>query len=345
MLRTTIFALVAGVVVAAPQPSWSYSFKDYVASQGGCGAHRNILDMQLERIATDASRAAYINKPLAFELFGQPAADWTDTDIKEAAAVWLDCERRISARAYSGPLSSPQAPLIRQQIDADIESRWRPIEGKLRQVIANSREADDRQAAQEQAVQRQQKDAEARALRLQQAQEITSRRDSERRVDEAREKAKKDRAEAADMRRQVELERQRLEQVEQIAGDAERERREAEDALAKIRTARQAQEQRAQAEQVRRAQSAEVLSIESKPVASRDECAISIGTFNQIRSGMPLAEVESVVGCRGTLNSSSTIPGLGLTELYSWTSRDSGGVITMQFVRRKLQTKSQIGLN
>lgn len=188
-------------------------------------------------------------------------------------------------------------------------------------------------------------EAEARIRQVQEAQELAARRDSERRVDEARSKAEKDRAEAANMRRQVELERQRLEQIEQIAGDAERERREAEDALAKIRAARQAQERRAQAEEVRRTQSTEATAIESKPVASRDECAIPLGTFNQIRSGMTLAEIEAVMGCKGTLNSSSNIQGVGLMELYSWTSRDSGGVVTMQFVRRKLQTKSQIGLN
>lgn len=54
MSRSAIFAVVACLTVATSQPSWSYSFKDYVSAQGGCGAHRSILDIQLDGIATDS---------------------------------------------------------------------------------------------------------------------------------------------------------------------------------------------------------------------------------------------------------------------------------------------------
>jgi hypothetical protein len=66
--------------------------------------------------------------------------------------------------------------------------------------------------------------------------------------------------------------------------------------------------------------------------------------FEQVKSGMTLAEVEKILGPAGTVDGESESNGIKY-QSYSWEAKgDFGANITVSFVNGKSDTKAQFGL-
>jgi hypothetical protein len=81
-----------------------------------------------------------------------------------------------------------------------------------------------------------------------------------------------------------------------------------------------------------------------RPPTERTQCPVSLGTFDLLQAEMRLAEAEGLLGCRGTLDATATLPGLGTFETYLWSDRGSGGTVTLIFQNKRLRSKAQRGL-
>ena len=84
---------------------------------------------------------------------------------------------------------------------------------------------------------------------------------------------------------------------------------------------------------------------ERQPEPDPRHCSLDRTTFERIRAEMLLPEVEAVLGCRGTLSSASTVPGLGEFETFAWSDMARTSAVTMTFRNKRLASKSQRGLN
>jgi hypothetical protein len=84
---------------------------------------------------------------------------------------------------------------------------------------------------------------------------------------------------------------------------------------------------------------------ERQPEPDPRHCSLDRTTFERIRAEMLLPEVEAVLGCRGTLSSASTVPGLGDFETFAWSDMARTSAVTMTFRNKRLASKSQRGLN
>lgn len=263
--------------------------------------------------------------------------------MNEAVRLYVECERKDALYGLD-PSNKIDREVI-EGVNARLPKESKEIEEDLRWIIRYTQERAKRDAAKVAAQQRLEEMRANREREVALARERAEQEASQRQQRDAHAQAERDRAAAASLRERVEEETRRLEEAKRVAIDAEAERQAAEDALAKVRNARIAEEQRAQAERSRMSQAAEAFDIESKPVASRDECSIKFENFAQVRPGISLQKVEALLGCKGTLTSSSSIPGLGNSELYTWINKENSHAVSMQFHNKRLHAKSQIGLN
>lgn len=82
----------------------------------------------------------------------------------------------------------------------------------------------------------------------------------------------------------------------------------------------------------------------SSPVISSQENKVKLTmvTFQQIKTGQTLAEVEAIIG-KGTLSTESEVMG-SKSELYTFSGEGFGTMATLNFTNGKVMSKSQFGL-
>lgn len=78
------------------------------------------------------------------------------------------------------------------------------------------------------------------------------------------------------------------------------------------------------------------------PLVKKGEYELSMAKYEQIKVGMPRAEVESILGGKGTEISSSTGGGMRFS-VNKWEG-DNFKSIILTFRNDKVNTKSQVGL-
>ncbi|WP_286134679.1 hypothetical protein [Methylobacterium sp. Leaf123] len=81
-----------------------------------------------------------------------------------------------------------------------------------------------------------------------------------------------------------------------------------------------------------------------RPPTERTPCSVGLDTFDLLQAEMRLSEAEGLLGCRGTIDATATIPGLGTFETYLWSDRGGGGTVTLVFQNKRLRSKAQRGL-
>ena len=80
------------------------------------------------------------------------------------------------------------------------------------------------------------------------------------------------------------------------------------------------------------------------PVEVEDTNQVTLESFDKIKNGMSLEEVESIILGNSTLISSKTVNGK-LNETYRWEVLDPPAYIEVRLVQNKVVAKSQKGLN
>lgn len=80
-----------------------------------------------------------------------------------------------------------------------------------------------------------------------------------------------------------------------------------------------------------------------KAVQGGDGPEVTMAQFNELKTGMTKAEVESVVGSPGVEQSSNELAGIK-TEMLAWNGNSMGGNMNVMFQNGKMVSKSQFGL-
>jgi hypothetical protein len=70
---------------------------------------------------------------------------------------------------------------------------------------------------------------------------------------------------------------------------------------------------------------------------------ITMDEFNQIQNGLPLEQVEKIIGGKGELRS-SVGDGQYKKDVYTWEGNSFGGNATVSFQGGRVMAKSQLGL-
>jgi hypothetical protein len=87
-----------------------------------------------------------------------------------------------------------------------------------------------------------------------------------------------------------------------------------------------------------------LLSVWSSASAQQTSCAASLADFNRLNTGMRYSEIVVIIGCQGSLLSSSDVGGLK-TVMYAWSGVGSlGANMNVMLQNDRLIMKSQFGL-
>lgn len=312
--------LVAGCAsVTAAEAS---PFRDALAANGGCGRHRALAADRLGPF--DGGPATGPRPARAVDLFGKAAAAWSEAEIRDARAVFAACEARASG-----------APA-----DAELMRRF---ETALRRtvVVARAREpAEDLSEAPQQRASdggaRMAADPTGRGLRqgpaFIPAKAGASPRDPGRQAAEIFRDEERIEREGSPIA--VPSERPVAAPVAApLAGAATAGASREHGPRLAISAAFGAPRDAAFAPE----------GGEPRPAGS-PHCAVTLRSFELLQADMRMPEVESLLGCRGASDGTSTIPGLGPFETYSWTDRGGTFSVTLVFQGQRLKSKVQRGL-
>jgi hypothetical protein len=221
--------------------------QNYFDANGGCGQHRLAFN-RLGNIAIDVRR----NLPRGAnpEVFGKPASNWTDEDIKDAMSIYFKCEAQIDAAQKNRCMASGYDEKHCDRGPSTVTMTLaKGVERDLRQIVHGVRERVDVQQRQETAQQTQEA---SRAMRQQRMAEDEARR----RQQELADWIARDRAAAAEAARRAEIEEPRIAEALKEADEARRAREAAEQKLANIRSQLRVQE-KARQDELSRTEAAE----------------------------------------------------------------------------------------
>ncbi|RVU20158.1 hypothetical protein [Methylobacterium oryzihabitans] len=324
LLAATVLAGLTVSAEAARSP-----LRTALATQGGCGAHRALVEQRLGPLDAAAVFPSQVSDPHE-DLFGKPADLWTEADIRDALAVYAACEDR-----EQGP------PLVGKATPRPETAR---LERMLRRLIALSQAKD---AAEDQS-ERSSGPPPARPPGKADAQP------RERRgtafapnhatapiVDPFQEKrgaagpvpagGPDDGDVAASLTGGAGQAAQAVTQVASADAAA---------AIGPDAALRQAGQGGDRA-RLPGARAPSGLALVPPPPV----CALTLAGFRQVRAEMPVREVEATIGCSGILDTATLIPGVGEIEIYNWTDERTNARITMTFYDKRLKRKSQRGLD
>ncbi|TGE02231.1 hypothetical protein [Methylobacterium nonmethylotrophicum] len=295
-------------LAAAPSP-----FRAALAAAGGCGAHRALAEERLGRLGATAASAVPQGEA---DLFGKPAGQWTEDDIRDALSAFAACETR------SGPAGTGRSERLARDL--------RGLDTALRRVIVVGHARAPVEAGEERAPHGSNRGgAPTGPTRLRQGSAFTPALRSGGVPGGPRPVAAFGDSPPA-------------EAPQAVAGPA-----------ASPDAGDDAPPAGAWHRQPPAADPAPAASFRSalapvaahRPPTGRTQCPVSLGTFEMLQAEMRLSEVEGLLGCRGTIDVTATIPGLGTFETYLWSDRGSGGAtITLVFQNKRLRSKAQRGL-
>jgi len=292
LLAPALLAAACGSsVAAAPSP-----FRAALAAAGGCGMHRVLAEERLGRLGAATAHAVPQGEA---DLFGKPAGQWTEDEIRDAVSTFAACETQ-SGSARTG---------MSERLARDL----RGLETALRRAIVVGHTRAPGEAREEWAPHGG-GGASSGTSRLRQGSAFIP--------------ALRSGVAQAEVPRA-------LAAMPAASPDARG------DGLP-VR-AWQAQPSVADAAgEPPRLATASVAA--HRPPTERTQCPVSLGTFDLLQAEMRLAEAEGLLGCRGTLDATATLPGLGIFETYLWSDRGSGGTVTLIFQNKRLRSKAQRGL-
>lgn len=322
--RAPALLLAACTAATAVQAS---PFRDALAANGGCGRHRALAADQLgpleggpgSRTGRDA------------DLFGKPAGAWSEAEIRDARAVFAACETRASG--------APADPALMRRFETAL--RRAVVIARAREPTEESSEVPQQRAS----------DGSARTAAGTGGRGLL-------REGPAFIPAKAGSAKAGPATAGAPA-REPGQQAAEVFRDAERIERAGAAAAMPVGMAVAAPEagrMSAGADRERGERLALSAAFgaprnaafapdagESRPVGSPN-CAVNLRSFELLQADMRMPEVESLLGCRGASDGSTTIPGLGAFETYSWTDRGGTFSVTLVFQGQRLKSKAQRGL-
>ncbi|CAO4182828.1 hypothetical protein [Methylorubrum aminovorans] len=308
LLAPALLAAACGsAFAAAPSP-----FRATLDAAGGCGAHRGLAEERLGRLG--AASATAVPQGDA-DLFGKPAGQWTDAEIRDALTAYADCEIR------SGPAGTARSERLAREL--------RGLDAALRRAIV----AGHAQAPLEVGVERAphgagRGDVAGAAGRLRQGPAFTpALRGGGTAPIAPRAVAAPGGTRSSDVPRTVAAAPAALPGGWDDAPPAPG-----------------WHAQPAAADPAPAAPSEPVRAAAHRPPTERTQCPVSLVTFELLQAEMRLPEVERLLGCRGTLDATATIPGLGSFETYLWSDRGSSATVTLVFQNNRLRSKVQRGL-
>ncbi|GJE83284.1 hypothetical protein [Methylorubrum thiocyanatum] len=306
LLAPAVLAAACGsALAAAPSP-----FRAALAAAGGCGAHRALAEERLGQFGAVAIPAVPQG---GGDLFGKPAGAWTEGEIQDALATFAACEIR------SGPAGTGRSERLAHDL--------RGLDAALRRAIVVGLARAPLEAGEERAPHGSGRgDAPSGPSRLRQGQAFTPALRSGGTPIGPRPVPAPFGEPQTDPSHPVPA------MPAAFPG--------AWDDAPPGRTfpARPAAAEPAPAVPPHPAVAAH------RPQTERTQCPMSLGTFELLQAEMRLPEVEGLLGCRGAIDATATIPGLGTFETYLWTDRDSGATITLVFQNKRLRSKAQRGL-
>ena len=307
LLAPAVLAAACGsALAAAPSP-----FRAALAAAGGCGAHRALAEERLGRLGIVAMPAVPQG---GGDLFGKPAGAWTEDEIQDALAAFAACEIR------SGPAGTGRSERLAHDL--------RGLDAALRRAIVVGLARAPLEAGEERAPHGSGRGgAPSGPSRLRQGQAFTP--------------ALRSGGTPIALR-----------PVPAPFGEPQADPPHPVSAMpaAFPEAWDDAPPGRTFPAQPATAEPAPTVSPHPAPVAAhrppteRTQCPVRLGTFERLQAEMRLPEVEGLLGCRGAIDATATIPGLGTFETYLWTDRDSGATITLVFQNKRLRSKAQRGL-
>lgn len=296
-------------LAAAPSP-----FRTALAEAGGCGAHRALAEERLGRLG--AATVSAVPQGEA-DLFGKPAGQWTEDEIRDALSAFAACETR----------SGPAGPAWNERLARDM----RGLETALRRAIVVGHARAPVEAGEERAPHGSNRSGTPTGpTRLRQGPAFTP--------------ALRGGSAAPEGPRPVTAsgDTPRPEAPNAVAVTSA-----APEAWDDAPTARVWHTQPPVADPVLalRPRSALAPVAAHRPPTERTQCPVSLVAFELLQADMRLSEVETLLGCRGTVDATATIPGLGTFVTYLWSDRSSGATVTLVFQNKRLRSKAQRGLN
>ncbi|MBB2960318.1 hypothetical protein [Methylobacterium sp. R2-1] len=310
LLAPALLAVACGSsLAAAPSP-----FRAALAVAGGCGAHRSLAEERLGRLG--AATATAVPQGEA-DLFGKPTGQWTEDEIRDALSAFAACETR------SGPAGTKRSEHLARDL--------RGLEAALRRAIVVGHARPPVEAGVERAPHGAGPDgASAGLARLRQGPAFIPALRSGGAAPEGQ------RPVAAPVGAPHAEPPRALAAMPVTSPDAW-------DDAPPART-RHAQPPAADPAPAGPPHPALVPVAAHRPSTERTQCPISLGTFELLQAEMRLSEVEGLLGCRGTIDATATISGLGTFETYLWSDRGSGATVTLVFQNKRLRSKAQRGL-
>ncbi|AWB19919.1 hypothetical protein DA075_02370 [Methylobacterium currus] len=303
-----LVAACCSSLAAAPSP-----FRAALAAAGGCGAHRALAEDRLGRLS--AATAAAVPQGEA-DLFGKPAGEWTEDEIRDALSAFAACEIR------SGPAGTGRSERLARDL--------RGLDTALRRAIVVAHARAPVEAGAERAPHGSGRGgAPTGSVRLRQGPAFApSLRSGGGAMEVLRPGAASGDTPPADAPHAL--------AVPAALPDAW-------DDAPTVRTWR-TQPPAADPALAAPPRSALAPVAAHRPPTQRTQCPVSLGAFDLLQAEMRLSEVEDLLGCRGTIDATAMIPGLGTFETYLWSDRGSGATVTLVFQNKRLRSKAQRGL-
>lgn len=328
-------AILCNLLLLSPSLSTEeYSFDTYLADRGGCSAHRQILDKRLKELRSDLVLSGKADQGQGIDLFGRRAADWTERDIQSVLAAFRRCEEQIFRRSLDRQDQQNRKATLKDY-EVLIARGASRIEENLREIISADRGKTVRSSAEASGEPRGGR-GDAPSDRWNRGGAQASGAEAEQNL--ARPRGLSDQSDPERTRR-AEIQADRLEEARRVARDRENERLRAEMPPPGRQTGAAA------AEGTGPARAAEAFAFAPRPVVDRINCVVTREAFDQVQRGMPLTRVEAVIGCRGTLTTTTISADLGKIEVHLWDDKKTNGTITVQFLNDLVYSKSQVGLN
>ncbi|MCF4123807.1 hypothetical protein [Methylobacterium sp. SyP6R] len=294
-------------LAAAPSP-----FRASLAAAGGCGAHRALAEERLGRLS--AATVSAVPQGEA-DLFGKPAGQWTEDEIRDALSAFAACEIR------SEPAGTGRSErLARDLRGLDTALRRAIVVGHARAPIEAGEERAPHGSGRGHTM--------PGAARLRQGPAFTPA-----------------------LRSGIPAEGPRP-----VAAPADTPHAEAPNGVAVQSASSDAWDDAPPAQAWRTqppvadpapgvpARPALAPIAAYRPPTERTQCPVSLVAFELLQAEMRLSEVENLLGCRGTIDATATIPGLGTFVTYLWSDRGSGATVTLVFQNKRLRSKAQRGL-
>ncbi|SFU76409.1 hypothetical protein SAMN02799631_02184 [Methylobacterium sp. 174MFSha1.1] len=307
LVPALLAAACGSSLAAAPSP-----FRAALAAAGGCGAHRTLAEERLGRLSAATAEAVPQGEA---DLFGKPAGQWTEDEIRDALSAFAACETR------SGPPGTGWSDRLARDL--------RGLDTALRRAIVVGRARAPVEADEERAPHVSNRGGVLTGpARLRQGPAFTP--------------ALRSAAAAP-------------EGLRSVAASSDAPHPEAPHAVAVPNASPDAWEDappvptwRAQpptADAGPAAPRSRLAPVAAhRPPIERTQCAVSPSAFELLQAEMRLSEIEDLFGCRGTFDGTATIPGLGTFETYLWSNRGSGATVTLIFQNKRLRSKAQRGL-